>query len=278
VLRELLAGFDSDDFVLDLGSGEGSFNTEGLRCRVVRVDLMPSPGGLSVVADGAMLPFRDNRFRAVVANHSLEHITGVPSVIAEIQRIALPQSFIYISVPDSTSVSDRLYRWLGKGGGHINDFPHADTIPSLIRRWTEFHTIHARTLTCSFHFLSPRGRKGRWQHKLILFGGANYLTIQLLSGLLRTVDCRLGTRWSVYGWEYWCSRDGLPLDLSDCWTNVCTHCGAAHSMSYLQAQETVSRGWLGMPRFRCPSCRASNILTSEVPNRLQLEGGRSSAD
>lgn len=87
----------------------------------MRVDAEAAPR-LSVLADAAALPFASASFDAVVANHSLEHFADLDGALGEIGRVLAPAGALYIAVPDATTFTDRLYRWLARGGGHVNRF------------------------------------------------------------------------------------------------------------------------------------------------------------
>src|SRR5215472_7125151 len=126
-MDEILRNLRPGTRVLDLGSLTGSFAAD--RCphsQVVKVDLEPPPPGVwegFVRADAARLPFPDHSFDAVVANHSLEHIHGLREALAEIGRVVRPEGSVFVAVPDASTFSDRLFRWIYRDeSGHINPF------------------------------------------------------------------------------------------------------------------------------------------------------------
>jgi predicted SAM-dependent methyltransferase len=278
MVQERLKALGSSDVVLDLGGGRGSFAWQSFDCRVVRLDLSILCDGYTeaVVADAAAIPLQSGTVSAVIANHSLEHIASLPEVVKGISRTLKPGGFVYISVPDATTISDRLYRWIGRGGGHINGFRSHEEIPNLILSNPNLVYRKSRTLYSSFSFLGPRSRGGRFQKKLVLFLGAPHWLIAFLSGLLRILDYCSSTRYAVYGWEYLFEYpDGESLQMSTgddwgaCWTNVCSSCGAAHSLARLRGTGNLMFmvGVLGL--FRCPCCENLNVATGEVANVLQ---------
>src|SRR5579864_6998983 len=107
ILHNLRAGAN----VLDLGALTGSFPVDCCpSALVVRVDLEgPAAGSCDgfVQADAARLPFRDHSFDTVSANHSLEHIHGLPAALGEIGRVVCPEGSLYVAVPDASTFSDR---------------------------------------------------------------------------------------------------------------------------------------------------------------------------
>lgn len=45
----------------------------------------------------------------MISNHSLEHFEGLEQALDEIRRVIDPNGFLYIAVPDSSTVTDRIY-------------------------------------------------------------------------------------------------------------------------------------------------------------------------
>jgi len=113
-MREFLGHLAPGARVLDLGSGRGSFPASAYPLKTVRVDLEPPRADANadaLQADAARLPFRDACFDAIVAHHSLEHFRDLGAVLAEVRRVLKPGGSLYVSVPDSRTASDRLYRF-----------------------------------------------------------------------------------------------------------------------------------------------------------------------
>lgn len=276
MLQEYLSSLTAQEIVLDLGSGTGSLNWNTVSCQVIRLDLHlePNTASLGVIADAADLPLLDQTVSAVIASHSLEHVSPLDCVVKEIGRVLKPTAFLYVAVPDASTVSDRLYRWLGRGGGHVNAFFDESDLRLLIESRTGLRCGACRLLFSSFAFLGPRVRGGRKQLKLILFGGASHPIVGAFAGCLRLVDTFLGTRLAVYGWEYiFCSPDALKAVLGtvgnwrNCWTNVCSSCGSAHSLEQLARDGRLRRMCRGLGVFSCPNCDSTNLSTSEIKNR-----------
>ena len=274
-MTEILALLGEDSIVLDLGAGAGSFDYSSFAGRVVRLDICLSPGsGMAVCADAALLPFRNRSIDAVVANHSLEHVDALPNVAAELGRVIRPEGFLYASVPDASTLSDHIYRWLGRGGGHVNPFVRESDIRILIAGATRLAHQGTRVLFSSLSFLGPRSRRGRWQWKLLLFLGASHWMVAVLAGLLRSLDSRFGSRLSVYGWEYYFGPAKLELDLESARTNVCSNCGSSELESTLVRSGRLRRHWTGIPLFQCRCCGARNVGTKDVPNPHALAAER----
>src|ERR1700676_1461781 len=126
-MHELLRRLPVEGRVLDLGCGNGSFDASGLQATVIGLDLEAglSPPSHFVRGDASELPFASGAFDAVLSNHSLEHVRDLDGCLSEMSRVLKPDGCLYVAVPDSTTLTDRLYRWLADGGGHVNPFASA---------------------------------------------------------------------------------------------------------------------------------------------------------
>jgi SAM-dependent methyltransferase len=247
--------------VLDLGCGGGSFDSAGSPFTTVRIDLERRSVQVPnfVQADAARLPFGAGCFDVVISNHSLEHVTELASALEEIGRVLKPTGSLYVAVPDATTITDRLYRWLAHGGGHVNHFSSAHELALKIERATGLKHTAARTLCTSFSFLNRRNH--RVPRRLLLLGGGTETSLRLFTYVLRLLDRYLGTRMSVYGWALYFGIVDGAID-RNAWTNVCVFCGAGHSSNFLLRDHRVVRSWL-IPAFRCPSCGTMNLFTDD---------------
>jgi SAM-dependent methyltransferase len=259
-VHEILNHLPPGSRVLDLGSASGSFDARLCPSSlVVRVDREPRPGatgGLTVAADAAALPFSGGLFDAVISNHSLEHFADLAGALAEIARVLKPGAAVYVAVPDATTFSDRLYRWLASGGGHLNPFHSSFEVASLVTRATGLALTGQRTLHTSLSFLHPANRPpGRAPRKLWLLLGAGERVLFFWNWLARMLDRRFGTRLSVYGWALYFGRIAGSID-SRPWGNVCLRCGSGHPASRLEPTRGPIR------TYRCPACGTRNPFAS----------------
>jgi len=257
--------------VLDLGARTGSFTTRRTDLCVIRLDLDP-PGQAArgnsccvfLQADAALLPFPAGCFDLVVSNHSLEHFSDLDGALREVGRVIKPSGVLYVAVPDAGTLTDRIYRWLGKGGGHVNGFRSSSEVVSMVERWTPLAHRSTTVLYTSLCFLNSRNQAGRPQRKLALFAFGNETFLAWMVWLLRGIDRAMGTRWSVYGWSF---RFGnVPPETRIGWVNVCVRCGSGASEDFLRQSGTVRRGPGGIRRYLCPNCGASNLLTPDFPS------------
>ncbi len=260
ILRNLPAGAR----VLDLGSLTGSFPLD--RCPgavVVRVDLeAPAPGTCPgfVQSDAARLPFPDDCFDAVIANHSLEHVNNLDDTLTEIGRVVRAEGSMYVAVPDASTVSDRLFRWAYHGGGHVNPFCSADELAALLSRRSGLQLVAVRDLYSSFEYLNRYYFPSGTPWMLRLLGNGSRLSIMMLSYIMRLFDQVFGTRASAYGWAFYFGNVGEKVE-TESWSNVCIGCGSGSSAAWLVATGLVHRYRLLFQAYHCPNCKARNLFT-----------------
>lgn len=266
-MTRLIANLPSGARVLDDGAGAGSFASGRDDVTVVRVDLEPPGDGGAprqagdwVAADAARLPFGDSSFDLVVSNHSLEHFPAPEVALSEMGRVLKRGGALYIAVPDATTVTDRIYRWLGRGGGHVNPFRTAGEVVKLVERFA--HVSHAGTqdLGSGLSFLNSHNFHAPPPRKIALFAFGNERFLAALLWLLRRMDRAFGTRLAVYGWAFYFGSAEPPKE-PDMLSNVCVRCGAAHSLDYLQAHASGWRKAMGIESYRCPACGGFNLLS-----------------
>lgn len=248
-MHEILRHLPPSARVLDLGSNRGSFDVPAYRFVTIRADLEPAAGPSTVCCDAALLPFRNGGFDAVISNHSLEHFHRLQQSLSEIGRVIAPGGALYVAVPDARTFSDRLYRWLGRGGGHVNAFTSAHELAGRIEQATGLPCAATRLLHTSLSFLNRRNIKGSRQKKLWLFAGGDEEVLAFLSYVCRRLDGWFGTRLSVYGWAFWFGQIHEAVDTRP-YVNVCVRCGSGH------AEEALSS-----PRWRCAQCGGLNWFT-----------------
>lgn len=168
-----------DDWVLDLGSGNGRHTIEACRwpCRVISVDVdaeelcrsryfLRAPEGASpyqrytqqhkegvpgwadfVVADAEHLPFRDGAFDKVICTEVLEHIPADQTGIGELYRVAKPGAEVAVSVPGYWP--ERVFWTLSwdywhTPGGHVRLYRPGEMARYLRKQGFDLHTVRYR--------------------------------------------------------------------------------------------------------------------------------------
>jgi hypothetical protein len=94
----------------------------------------------------------------------------------------------FVAVPDATTISDRLHRWLARGGGHVNPFSSASDLATRITRVTGLKLVATRTLCTSLSCLNRCNRQGRAPRRFLLLGGGTGVSLLLICYLLRLAD------------------------------------------------------------------------------------------
>jgi SAM-dependent methyltransferase len=265
-MHEILYNLPPHALVLDLGSQTGSYDAASFQFTTIRVDLRADMAGLRgafAQADAAKLPFRPRTFDAVVCNHSIEHFKELKPTLQEIGRVLKRDGALFVSVPDATTIQDRLYRWLAKGGGHVNLFDKPDDLTGMLAWYSGLPHVATRVLSASFSFLNRRNRPCATRKRLLpLFALRWEFSLSVWTWALRSLDRRLGTRAGVYGWAMYFGNilePVVPLP----WTNVCVRCGGAHPAGWLEEIGAVRRRWLLFTSYRCPACGASNFYLKD---------------
>ena len=266
-MHEILTALEEGARVLDLGSGGGSFDATPFSLKIVRADLSPrATGGNNLVACSASeLPFASGAFRALVLNHSLEHFENLPDSITEIARVLARDGYLYVAVPDASTFTDRVYRWLGRGGGHVNPFTDAAALAQRFEDATGLQHAGTRVLCTSLSFLNRRNIPLRAPRKLLLFGNGRESVVRALTFALRLIDRRLGTRASVYGWAFFFGKPLAP-DLA-VWTNVCIRCGSGVPSAQLEREGRVQHRRILPDVYACPRCGTRNLFTQDADLR-----------
>jgi len=262
-VHEILNRLPADARVLDLGCGHGSFPAEHSPAPVIRADLDWNSNDLAnrVCCDARYLPFKENSFDAVILNHSLEHILEPARALSEIARVMRRPGSLYIAVPDASTITDRIYRWLGRGGGHVNPFTSVIELVRLVSGQTGLPSAGTRLLFTSLSFLNRRNIRTRIPRRLYLLGGGAEWVLRLGTLLLRLCDRYFHTRLSVYGWAFWF---GAVADIDNRpWSNVCIRCGSGEPSSQLLARGLVWRNTMGLRAYRCPACSTKNYFTDD---------------
>lgn len=256
-MDELLASLSPGSRVLDLGARSGSFETDRADLSIVRLDLeVPSSrrrGGAYVSGDAARMPFADASFDAVISNHSLEHFAELDRTLREIGRVLRPGGALYVAVPDATTLTDRIYRWLGRGGGHVNAFRRPEDVIGAVERGTGLAHRGTRPLISGLSFLNARNFSSRPPRKIALFAFGNERFLAALLWTLKWIDRAAGTRLSHYGWAFYFGRFPMPRP-GEIWRDVCVRCGAGHPPSRIPRRFA----------YHCPACGGWNLRSPGI--------------
>jgi SAM-dependent methyltransferase len=265
---EILRHLPTGARVLDLGALTGSFPLSYCPgATVVRVDLEAPPPQTCqgfVQADAGRLPFPDHSFHAVIANHSLEHIHGLAAALREIGRIIRSDGRIFVAVPDASTFSDRLFRWIYQdASGHVNPFCSADALAADITNATGIKLAASRSLYSSFEYLNRYYFPAGTSWRLRAIGNGSRTSIVWLSYATRIFDRIFHTRTSAYGWALYFGNIGEEVE-QDSWSNVCAGCGCGYPAAWLLHQNLVRKHRLFFRAYLCPACGARNLFTRTV--------------
>lgn len=263
-MHEILYHLPPASLVLDLGCSVGSFDAATFPFVSVRVDLEPLGGGrtgMFAQADAARLPFRARTFDAVVCNHGLEHFKELKHALQEIGRVLKCHGALFVSVPDATTLHDRLYRRVANGGGHVNLFNNPGELAAMLAWYSGLPHVATKILYASYSFLNRRNARDRAPKTLALLWWRWEAPLAVLTVMLRFLDRHLGTRTSIYGWAMYFGNVPEPV-LPRPWTNVCVRCGQAHPSDWLAEIGAVRRKWL-LSSYPCPGCGASNFYSRD---------------
>jgi SAM-dependent methyltransferase len=173
-LHEIERLNDPQARILDLGAGEGTFNYAAYQARIISVDkdipadFKPSAGRNAFLqADGAALPFSAQVFDVVVANFVFEHFIRPDLALRETQRVLKAGGLLYLSIPNSDSLEDRIFRLLGGAKHHVHTYSFHSLI-KLVYQSTNLKLIAFADWPAGFTWLNtaPSGniiRRGLWR-------------------------------------------------------------------------------------------------------------------
>ena len=252
--------------ILDLGCGAGSLKAQTAGLHVIGVDVDPKELARNrdlpaVCAESHSLPFAGRSFDLVISHHSLEHFLELEATVREAGRILKPDGALYIAVPDSTTLTDRIYRWLGRGGGHVNPFRAPEEVVALVTRLTGFQHRSTTVLFSALSFLNSHNFVSPPPRRIALFAFGNERFLAVWIWLLRLLDRRFGTRLSQYGWSFWFGN--VPATgPAEVWVNVCVRCGSGHSEAYLRKNVPIGKLAGIFQTYRCPACGGFNLLSA----------------
>ena len=182
-------------------------------------------------------------------------------------------------MPDASTFADRLYRWLARGGGHVNPFTSAPELAATIERATHLRHVNTRTLCASLSYLNRRNRRVSGPRRILLVGGGTEISLYLFNFFARLSDRLFGTRLTVYGWALYFGSFPVEVDTA-VWTNVCILCGSGAQSEWLRHMKLVRRRFFPpgffLRVYRCPSCGTTNLF-SEDSHYRHLSDGASQA-
>ena len=191
-------------------------------------------------------------------------------MLREVGRVIKPGGALYVAVPDAGTLTDRIYRWLGRGGGHVNAFRRPEDVAGPVERITGLRRRCTRPLYSSLSFLNSHNFIAPPPKRIALFAFGNERFLAALNWVLRCIDARRGTRLSRYGWAFWFGEVELPETL-EVWVNVCVRCGAGNSEAYVREDVRGAAARCGFETYRCPACGGWNLLTPDPPFRVPVK-------
>ncbi|MFQ5737868.1 MAG: methyltransferase domain-containing protein [Acidobacteriota bacterium] len=275
-MENLVRNLPREARVLDLGAGGGSFPYAATQAGVIALDQafpadsQPCLG--RIVADAWTLPLKGSSVDRVVCNNTLEHFECLDAVLFEIDRVVRTGGRLWAAVPDSESLDDRLYRFIFRGGGHVNRFS-LQSLVSRIESRTGFRARICKELSSGFVYLNPPesdklrhyprpARFLSWIPPALL-----RTALRWLNYTVRRLDRLSGSHLSRYGWAVvFEQRGGAPsstptpvgeLDRIPAETNVCFVCGAPLSPQVLRP---LLRRFFFWKTYQCPRCGTTNLF------------------
>jgi SAM-dependent methyltransferase len=249
----------SDQWVLDVGAGQGSFPGAEYSCAWLALDDDPAAYTHAVrysrvVGRGHQLPVRDGSIDLLIYHHSLEHLAPLDETLAEMARVLKPGGKCFISVPNGYGFCDAVYRLVFKGGGHVNRFRKGEVTRILEQRlgvrlvaWQKLYSsfVYLHKLAELMNLPAP-GLSRRQRLIARLPQGSVGLVQRTLYVGTRLLDRWLRTDLAVYGWAFFFEKpSGQPVVEQPGYVNVCLYCGTGQPAA-------------GAPRTGRLSCRCQN--------------------
>ena len=259
-IYDWIARLKSDQWVLDVGSGAGSFPGAEFTCAWLSLDDDPAAYTTAVrysrvVGGSHQLPVRDGCIDLLICHHSLEHLAPLDETLAEMARVLKPGARCYISVPNGYGLCDAVYRLVFLGGGHVNRF-RRDEVVSLVEQRLNVRLVGWQKLYSSFVYLRKlmellETPPPKLPVRLLAISRLPQRCVGFLQRTLyvgtRLLDRWLRTDLAVYGWAFFFEQaGGQPVVEQPGYLNVCLYCGTGQPAA--SAQRT---GWL---TCRCQNC------------------------
>jgi SAM-dependent methyltransferase len=257
----------SNQWVLDVGAGEGSFPGAEFSCAWLALDdnratFTTKVRYSRVFGKGHQLPVRDGSIDLVICHHSLEHLAPLGETLGEMARVLKPGGRCFISVPNGYGFCDAVYRLVFLGGGHVNRFRKEELI-RLVEQRLNVRLVAWQKLYSSFVYLHklaevletrPPGLPRRQKMIGWFPQGSVGLAQRTLYVGTRIVDRWLRTDLAVYGWAFFFETPAAeavvePIVEQPAFVNVCLYCGTGQP-----AASAPRAGWLSC---RCQNCSRS---------------------
>ena len=257
----------SNQWVLDVGAGEGSFPGAEFSCAWLALDdnratFTTKVRYSRVFGKGHQLPVRDGSIDLVICHHSLEHLAPLGETLGEMARVLKPGGRCFISVPNGYGFCDAVYRLVFLGGGHVNRFRKEELI-RLVEQRLNVRLVAWQKLYSSFVYLHklaevletrPPGLPRRQKMIGWFPQGSVGLAQRTLYVGTRIVDRWLRTDLAVYGWAFFFETPAAeavvePIVEQPAFVNVCLYCGTGQP-----AASAPRTGWLSC---RCQNCSRS---------------------
>jgi len=161
--------------VLDVGCGDGSFEYLQFNdLQIIAFDRRFPQAAKSfpnnvrfIKAEGPHFPLKNGEFDLVIMSWILEHVGDPLLFIKEAERVLRRGGYLYVSIPNSRSLMDRLFRLSttiagSKTGPHIQKFTFQKFL-ELIYSATNFELISFAKSDAGFSFMSHPCLKVFWK-------------------------------------------------------------------------------------------------------------------
>jgi SAM-dependent methyltransferase len=264
-IYDWIAQLKSNQWVLDVGCGAGSFPGAQFACGWLGLDEDPAAFTTvvrygRVTGKGHQLPVRDASIDLVICHHALEHLGHLDGALAEMARVLKPDGKCYISVPNGYGLCDAVYRLVFLGGGHVNRFRRDEVVRSVEQR-LNVHLVGWQKLYSSFVYLRKlmellETPPPKLPVRLLAISRLPRRSVGLVQRTLyvgtRLLDRWLRTDLAVYGWAFFFEKTPAPALVKagalkqPGYLNVCLYCGTGQPAA--SAQRT------GRLSCRCQNC------------------------
>jgi SAM-dependent methyltransferase len=272
------AQLEPGQWVLDAGSGPGSFPAFTFPCSVVALDedrdafqtaVSPAPPQHHrAFGCSDHMPFAGASIDLAVFHHSLEHIVEIDKTLSEIERVLKPKGRFYVAVPNGHGLCDAIYRFVFEGGGHVNRFRKSEVVGIIesrvgirLVRWSKLYSSFAYLWRLDDLLDAPPPDLSK---RLLAFRRLPRGTLRLFQWLLcvgtRLSDRVFGTNLAVYGWAFYFERSEEPVKQDPAYLNVCRNCGAGAEAASLKRPSRFS--------YRCACCNTINPYFAPFRNTI----------